>query len=115
MPTPPRFNLTHMDQIPAVPCPCGSSQRAFADPGSPVSVHVVTISADARTHYHKRMTETYYVLEGAGHIELDGESFPLRPGSVVMIHPLCRHRAVGQFKILNIAVPAFDESDEHFD
>jgi hypothetical protein len=32
-----------------------------------------------------------------------------------MIKPGCRHRAVGDLRILNIPVPAFDPADEWFD
>jgi mannose-6-phosphate isomerase-like protein (cupin superfamily) len=61
------------------------------------------------------MTEIYVVLEGNGHLELDGEKVPLRPFTAVMIKPGCRHRAVGELRILNIAIPAFDPADEWFD
>jgi hypothetical protein len=46
---------------------------------------------------------------------LDGERFPVRPMSAVMIQPGCRHRAIGKLKIINIPVPAFDPEDEWFD
>ncbi len=110
------YLLAHLDQIPPVRCPCGFARRAFADePGSAASVHLVDIEQDARTHYHKRMTEIYLVLEGEGHLELDGELVPLRPMTVVYIKPGCRHRAVGRLRLVNIPVPAFDEADEWFD
>ena len=73
------------------------------------------IEDDARSHYHKKMTEIYVVLEGDGHLELDGALIPVRPMSTVMILPGCRHRAVGQLKIINIPIPAFDPADEWFD
>jgi len=50
-----------------------------------------------------------------GEIELDGERFPVKPMTAIYIRPGCRHRAVGKLKIINIPVPAFDESDEWFD
>ena len=110
------FVVAQLDEIPTVACPCGSARRAFATPETSVaSVHQVDIRADARTHYHKRMTEIYVVLEGEGCLELDGQMIPVKPMTSVMIKPGCRHRAVGQLKILNIAVPAFDPADEWFD
>ena len=48
------------------------------------------------------------VLEGEGFIELDGERVPAKPMTAVFIKPGCRHRAVGQMKIINIPIPAFD-------
>ena len=46
---------------------------------SPASVHLVKIRSDSKTHYHKRQTEVYVVLEGVGQIELDGTLFPIKP------------------------------------
>ena len=60
-------------------------------------------------------TEIYLVLEGEGHIELDGERYPVKPMTTVLIKPGCRHRAGGELKIANIPIPAFDEDDEWFD
>jgi mannose-6-phosphate isomerase-like protein (cupin superfamily) len=112
-----RFQIARLDEIPATPCPCGLSKRAFMNDRNEVaSMHIVTIKRDSETHYHKRMTEIYYVLEGVGHIELDGERHPLSPGVAVMIQPGCRHRAVGEgLRILNVPVPKFDPEDEWFD
>ncbi len=116
MNAPPNFHVAHFSEIEPVRCPCGWAKRAFAEvPEAPASVHVVQIEDDARTHYHKRMTEIYVVLEGEGHLELDGTLIPVRPMSTVMIRPGCRHRAVGRMKIINIPVPAFDPEDEWFD
>ena len=112
----PRFSMVDLNSIDSVPCPCGNARRAFLDdPDQIASLHVVEIKEDSKTHYHKRMTEIYYVLEGTGQMELDGELFEVGPGSTVMIKPGCRHRAIGQLKIINVPVPAFDPSDEWFD
>ena len=48
-------------------------------------------------------------------MELDGEVVPVRPFSTVLIKPLCRHRAVGKLRIVNICIPPFDPADEWFD
>jgi mannose-6-phosphate isomerase-like protein (cupin superfamily) len=110
------YTVTQLDEIPAVPCPCGLTRRAFATPDNPVAtLHLVDIQADARTHYHKALTEIYLVLEGEGHMELDGELHPVKPMSAILIKPGCRHRAIGRLKIVNIPVPAFDPDDEWFD
>lgn len=110
------FIIANLSQIPAVSCPCGQARRAFALPENTVAtVHLVEISADARPHYHKRLTEIYLILEGEGHLELDGEKVPVKPLTTVMIQPGCRHRAVGKLRIINIVVPPFDAADEWFD
>ena len=110
------YLVERFDQIEAVRFPCGFAKRAFAVPeNQTATMHMVDILEDSRTHYHKKMTEIYYVLEGEGHIELDGERIAVQPMTAVMIKPGCRHRAIGRLKILNIPIPAFDETDEWFD
>ena len=111
-----RYLIAQMADIPGTPCPCGTAKRAFTDdPQQIASLHVTQIEADSKVHYHKKMTELYYVLEGVGHMELDGQTVPIKPGTAIMIKPLCRHRAVGDLKLLIVPIPAFDSQDEHFD
>jgi mannose-6-phosphate isomerase-like protein (cupin superfamily) len=111
-----RYSVAQLTELPPIPCPCGTARRAFADvPSALLSVHLTEISETARTHYHRRLTETYVVIEGEGWLELDGERVPLKPLTAVTIRPGCRHRAVGKLKLLNIVVPAFDPEDEWFD
>lgn len=111
-----KFEITRIADLPPVACPCGTTRRAFVDdPDRVASLHVVDISVDARTHYHKQLTEIYYILEGEGEMELDGERFPVRSGDSILIKPGCRHRAVGKLKVLNVPIPAFDPNDEWFD
>ena len=112
------YEVADLAAIPAVPCPCGMSRRAFVSPDNPVAtLHLVDIREDARTHYHRRLTELYLILETEGecYMELDGERVPVRPLTSVLIKPGCRHRAVGKMRIINIPVPAFDPEDEWFD
>ena len=110
------YVLARFDDISPVKCPCGFARRAFASADNSVAtMHIVDIQHDARAHYHKKMTEIYFVLEGEGQIELDGELLPLKPMTAVLIKPGCRHRALGKLRILNVPVPAFDEADEWFD
>ena len=111
-----RYSVVHFSEVDPVPCPCGSTRRAFTeDPDQIASIHLVDISEDAQTHYHKKLTEIYYVVEGHGEMELDGQRVPVQPGSTILIKPGCRHRAIGKMKILNVPIPAFDPKDEWFD
>ena len=111
-----KYSIARLDEMQAVPCPCGMTRRAFVSPENPVAtLHMVDISKDARVHYHKKLTEIYLILEGEGHLELDGELIPVRPLTTVLIQPGCRHRAIGEMRIVNIPVPAFDPEDEWFD
>jgi len=110
------YEITHFDEIQPVTCPCGTTRRAFVSPDNPIAtIHVVDIAQDIRAHYHKRLTEIYLILEGTGHVELDGQMVPVRPMTAILIRPGCRHRAVGRLRIVNVPVPAFDPDDEWFD
>ena len=110
------YLIAQLDGIPAVRCPCGFARRAFAgSPENVASLHVVDIQQDSRTHYHKKMTEVYLVLEGEGQMELDGQLVPVKPMTAIYIRPGCRHRAIGRLRLVNIPIPAFDETDEWFD
>ena len=110
------YIVEQLDDIEPVPCPCSSSRRAFVQPDNPVAtLHMVDISKDSRIHYHKKLTEIYLILEGEGHMELDGERVPVKPMTSIFIKPGCRHRAVGNLRIVNMPVPAFDPDDEWFD
>ncbi|MFT5300757.1 MAG: mannose-6-phosphate isomerase-like protein (cupin superfamily) [Mariniblastus sp.] len=111
-----RFKIVDTQALPETDCPCGTAKRAFLDdPDQIASLHVLSVSESSRTHYHQKMTEIYYVLEGNGQVELDGLRFDVSRGTSIMIKPGCRHRAIGKLKILNIPIPAFDEHDEYFD
>ena len=112
------FKIAHLNDIDPVRCPCGFTRRAFVEPDNPVaSIHLVDIQEDAQTHYHKKLTEIYLILETEGEcfMELDGELHPVRPMSTILIKPGCRHKAVGKMKIVNMPVPTFDPHDEWFD
>ncbi|MCP5537081.1 MAG: cupin domain-containing protein [Akkermansiaceae bacterium] len=111
-----KYLVEHLDEIEPTRCPCGMTRRAFVCGDNDVaSIHLVDISEDSKSHYHKRLTEIYLVLEGEGYLELDGERVQVRPMTAVLIKPGCRHRALGNLKIVNIPVPAFDPNDEWFD
>ncbi|RMD80797.1 MAG: cupin domain-containing protein [Lentisphaerae bacterium] len=110
------YLIAQLDEIDPQRCPCGWTRRGFVQPDNPIAtIHMVDISEDARTHYHRKLTEIYLILEGEGYLELDGERVPVRPYTAVLIRPGCRHRAIGRLKIVNIPIPAFDPDDEWFD
>lgn len=110
------YMIAQLDEIAAVKCPCGFSRRGFVTEDNPLAtMHIVDITEDARTHYHKKLTEIYLILEGAGYMELDGERVRVKPMTAIFIKPGCWHRAVGKMRIANVTVPAFDVEDEWFD
>lgn len=121
MPTPSHrrpWEIADFNQIPPVPCPCGWARRAWSDvPDFPGTIHVTEIRQDAQLHYHRRLTETYYVLECSEDacLQLDDERIAMRPGLCVLIRPGTRHRAIGRMRVLIVVLPKFDPDDEYFD
>lgn len=110
------YQLAQLDEIKPGECPCGITRRAFAETQTgQASIHLVEIRNAAQTHYHRKLTELYLILEGEGQMELDGRLFPIKPLSAVLIQPGCRHRALGNLKVINFVIPAFDPADEWFD
>ena len=116
--TTPGYELADFSEIAGVPCPCGVARRAFADVADyPATIHVTEIADDARVHYHKAHTETYFILEcepGAA-MQLDEAVIPVRAGCCILIPPGVRHRAIGRMRIVNIVMAKFDPQDEYFD
>ena len=113
-----RYHLADFSKIEGVSCPCGTARRAFADVDEfPGTVHVTEISADAKLHYHKRLTEMYYFLECGSNakMQLDDELIPVAAGKCIVIPPGVRHRAVGTMKVLIVVLPKFDPADEWLD
>ena len=113
-----RYEIIDFQSLPGIACPCGTAKRGLMDvPSVPYSLHLTEICAEAKVHYHKTITETYFFLECApdAAMELDGQVVPVQPRTAIVIHPGTRHRAVGNMTIVLIASPKFDASDEWFD
>src|SRR5436309_10496526 len=83
-----KYLVENLNEINPVRCPCGTSRRAFVSPdNSLATMHYVRIEEDAQTHYHKKLTEIYLILECERDacMELDGERVPVQPMSTIMI------------------------------
>lgn len=113
-----RYEIADFAAISGVDCPCGVSRRAFLEVEDfPATIHRVEITADARRHYHRRLTEVYCILECGedAALELDDDRVAVTPGMCILIRPGVRHRAVGRMTVLNFVLPKFDPADEWFD
>jgi mannose-6-phosphate isomerase-like protein (cupin superfamily) len=110
-----RYRLVDFDHVPGVACPCGTAHRAFADVADfPATVHRTEITDEAKPHYHRALTETYYILDcvPGARMQLDDDLVPVKPGICVMIPPGVVHRAVGRMTVLIFVLPKFDPRDE---
>ncbi len=76
----------------------------------------VTIKEPTKRHFHKKLTEVYFVLKGAINVELDGKTEHLKKGQMVMIFPNTNHKAWKTSKtgaeILVVCSPPWSEEDE---
>ena len=112
------YEVVDFAELPGVDCPCGTARRAWSDEQDfPATIHVTDISADAKLHYHKRLTETYFFLDCGpdAQMQLDNERLAVHPGMCILIRPGTRHRALGRMKVLIVVIPKFDPNDEWLD
>src|SRR4051812_14120624 len=72
---------------PTVPCPCGQSTRAITRADTAACNFHITFIQDSVRHYHRHCTEVYYILEGHGKMELNGDMIDVEPGLVILIEP----------------------------
>jgi mannose-6-phosphate isomerase-like protein (cupin superfamily) len=100
----------------------GSTIRSILDrTNAPVqnqSLAEARVAAGHRTerHYHNMTEELYFILEGAGEIELDGERRTVRPGDAIFIPPGAWHTilATEPLRFLCCCAPPYSHEDTYF-
>ena len=107
--------VRNLREATVVPCPCGTSRRIFTRDDTPVANLHVTSITDSRKHHHLKSTEYYYILEGAGCMEVDDQTIELEAGTAVILPPGVAHRAYGEVTCLIVIIPAGEAGDEYFD
>ncbi len=109
------YIVRYLDDLPAHRSTCGFRRQLIsAADTDAVSASVLDID-DAKAHYHKKITEIYYILEGEGELVIEGEPVPVRPGTSVLIRPGTRHQGRGGFRTMVICSPAFTPDDQFYD
>ncbi len=109
------YEITDYSVMPGVECPCGIARRGLMEePSVPYSLHLTQIEMNAKRHYHRRITETYFILqcESDACMELNDQRVPVRPEMAITIHPGTWHRAIGRMRVVIVASPKFDPADE---
>jgi mannose-6-phosphate isomerase-like protein (cupin superfamily) len=70
-------------------------------------------------HYHRESEEIYYLVEGTGEMEVDGERALVGPGDAILIPPGAWHeiRAAdgGRLRFLCCCAPPYRHEDTYFD
>jgi mannose-6-phosphate isomerase-like protein (cupin superfamily) len=68
-------------------------------------------------HYHAESEEIYYLLDGGGTMELDGEERVVGPGDAILIPPGARHTitaGAGGARFLCCCAPPYRHEDTFF-
>ena len=67
-------------------------------------------------HYHKKSEEFYFLLEGKGTMEIDGESRPVAPGDAILIPPGAWHQIAAStaLRFLCCCAPPYSHDDTYF-
>jgi mannose-6-phosphate isomerase-like protein (cupin superfamily) len=83
------------------------------------SLAEATLEAGRATarHYHRRSEEIYFVLDGAGEIEIDGERRGVAPGDAVLIPTGARHQITAETRLrfLCCCAPPYAHDDTFLD
>lgn len=69
-------------------------------------------------HYHKLSEEFYYILEGSGDMEINGETHPVTPGDAILIPPGAWHQITTTsgvaLRLLCCCAPPYSHEDTYF-
>lgn len=103
----------------------GSTIRSLLDlstaPVANQSLAEATLEPGAATqrHYHRESEEIYYLVEGSGEMELDGERGSVGPGDAILIPPGAWHQiradASGPLRFLCCCAPPYRDEDTFFE
>lgn len=106
--------VRHEGQTPREKSACGWRDRLISREDvefTPTAwAHAVDIDG-AKPHFHKRSTELYYVLDGAGIVTVGGIPYEVQRGSLVHIPPQIVHSAQGRMRVLVVGIPDIADDD----
>jgi|688.fasta_scaffold48045_3 mannose-6-phosphate isomerase-like protein (cupin superfamily) len=76
---------------------------------------VLPPSCNSSPHYHPVAEETYFILKGEAHLQIDDRLLQLRPGDTVLIHPNERHQIFNSgesdLEFIAVCAPAWEPSN----
>lgn len=101
----------------------GSTIRSILDgtnaPVANQSLAEATVPSGGATerHYHKLSEEFYFIQEGTGTMEIDGEEKAVQPGDAILIPAGAWHQisATETLKFLCCCAPPYSHEDTYFE
>jgi len=79
-------------------------------------IQLVRIKKGKYSHYHKRKTESFFIIKGVGRVIIDSQEQVIREGSHLIIKPYVRHTFVNDSKdiIEAIMMKTNNDSDDTY-
>jgi len=68
-------------------------------------------------HFHNKSEELYFILEGSGRMEIDGDMREVGPGDAILIAPGAWHRIIAgesNLRFLCCCAPPYSHEDTFF-
>jgi mannose-6-phosphate isomerase-like protein (cupin superfamily) len=118
-----RMEIRNREEQPPFTTKDGSTIRSLLDlsnaPVAKQSLAEAGLPAGAATdrHYHRLSEEFYYLLDGRGLMEIDGEEREVGPGDAILIPAGAWHqiRAIDPLRFLCCCAPPYAHEDTYFE
>lgn len=77
----------------------------------------VPVGSATQRHYHRLSEELYFILEGRGTMEIDGDTRQVNPGDCILIPPAAWHSiaASEDLRFLCCCAPPYSHEDTYFE
>ncbi|MES2735527.1 MAG: cupin domain-containing protein [Verrucomicrobiota bacterium] len=77
----------------------------------------VPVGRPTERHYHKLSEEFYFILEGCGTMEINGEEKAVSPGDAILIPPGAWHQITARetLRLLCCCAPPYAHEDTYFE
>ena len=77
----------------------------------------VPVGRPTERHYHKLSEEFYFILDGSGTMEIDGEFRDMAPGDAIVIPPGAWHAISARetLRLLCCCAPPYSHDDTYFE